>query len=70
MLLVVSGLILGLAGAVGLRTFIQSQVYGVRPMDPWVISIVVLGLAGTALAACALPARRATRVDPVRVLNA
>jgi predicted permease len=68
--LVVVGILLGFAGAAALRTFLESQVYGVRPMDPWVISIVALGLAAIALAACALPARRATQIDPVRVLNA
>jgi ABC-type lipoprotein release transport system permease subunit len=49
---------------------IEDEVYGVRPLDPWVISSVVLGLAAIALVACVLPARRATRVDPVQILNA
>ena len=38
-------------------------------MDPAVIAIVMLTLGAIALTACALPARRATRVDPVAVLN-
>jgi ABC-type antimicrobial peptide transport system permease subunit len=69
MLLIFGGLILGLAGAVALRALLETQVYGVRAMDPLVLSTVVVGLAVIALAACALPARRATRVDPVQVLN-
>jgi putative ABC transport system permease protein len=69
-ILVLIGGVVGLAGAFGLRTFIESEVYGVHPLDPWVISSVVGVLAAIALAACALPARRATRVDPVQVLNA
>ena len=69
-LLVLYGLVFGLAGAVALRRLIEEEVYGVRPLDPWVISSVVLGLAAIALVACVLPARRATRVDPVQVLNA
>jgi predicted permease len=70
MLLVAIGLGLGLAGAAGMRTFIASQIFGVRAMEPSVISLVIAGLAAVALFACTLPARRATRVDPVSVLNA
>jgi predicted permease len=70
MLLVAVGLGLGLAGAAGMRTVIASQIFGVRAMEPSVISLVIAGLAAVALFACTLPARRATRVDPVSVLNA
>ena len=70
MLLVVIGLGLGVAGAAGMETYIASQIFGVRAMEPSVISVVIAGLAAVALLACALPARRATRVDPVSVLNA
>ena len=70
MLLVVIGLVLGLAGAAGMQTYIATQIFGVRAMEPSVISLVIAGLAAVALLACALPARRATRVDPVSVLNA
>jgi ABC-type antimicrobial peptide transport system permease subunit len=70
MLLVGIGLSVGLAGAAGMRTYIASQIFGVRAMEPSVISLVVTGLAAVALFACTLPARRATRVDPVSVLNA
>jgi predicted permease len=69
-MLVISGLFLGIGGAVALRSAIESQVYGIRPMDPWVIGTITLGLTATALVACALPARRATQIDPVRVLSA
>jgi len=64
-----AGLLLGVAGSVALRSVVAGQLYGVQPLDPAVMSavIVTLGLAG--LAACALPARRATRVDPVMVLR-
>jgi predicted permease len=70
MLLVVIGLVLGLAGAAGMQTYIATQIFGVRAMEPSVISLVIAGLAAVALLACVLPARRATRVDPVSVLNA
>ena len=67
--LVAVGLIVGLAGTVAMRSVLETQIYGVRPLDPFVIGIAFAGLTAVALSACALPARRATRLDPVRVLN-
>jgi putative ABC transport system permease protein len=69
MLLVTIGLVLGLAVAAGLRTYFQSQIFGVRPLEPSVISLVIASLVVIALAACVLPAQRATRVDPAAVLT-
>lgn len=68
-ILVAGGLVLGLAAAVGLHRFLESQLYGIRSTNPWVITAAMLGLAAVALVACALPARRATRLDPIRVLT-
>ena len=65
-----AGLLLGVAGSVALRSVVAGQLYGVKPLDPMVMSTVILTLAVVGLAACALPARRATRVDPVTVLRA
>jgi len=70
LILVAVGLIVGLGGAVALRSAIESQVYGVRSFDPWVIGIVLLTLGAVALAASTVPAYRAARLDPVRVLSA
>jgi ABC-type antimicrobial peptide transport system permease subunit len=67
--LIVSGLVLGFAGIVALRQVLQSQIYGLGVLDPLVMAAVVLVLALIAVVACALPARRATQVDPVMVLN-
>ena len=67
--LILGGLVLGLAGAVGLRRALESQIYGLGVMDPAVIGAVVVALGMIALVACSLPARRATQVDPVTVLN-
>ncbi len=64
-----AGLVAGVAGSVALRSVVAGQLYGVTPLDPAVISTVILTLAVVGLTACALPARRATRVDPVIVLR-
>jgi predicted permease len=69
LVLVAIGLAAGFAGAVALQKAVANQVYGVRPLDPLVIGGVTVLLGMIALAACALPARRATRVDPVEVLR-
>jgi putative ABC transport system permease protein len=68
-LLVLAGLVTGMAGAVTLRGVIASQLYGVGPLDPRVILAVTAMLAVAAVAACLGPARRAARVDPVVVLQ-
>ena len=64
-----AGLLLGAAGSVALRSVVAGQLYGVKPLDPMVMSMVILTLAVVGLAACALPARRAARVDPATVLR-
>jgi putative ABC transport system permease protein len=70
MVLVAVGLVAGVAGIVLLGRTLQGLVYGVAPTDPVLIALVALVLAGTALAASVLPARRATQVNPIVVLNA
>ena len=67
--LVGGGLAIGFAGAAALQKAVASQIYGVRPSDPLVIASVSLLLGVVALAACAAPAGRATRVDPIEVLR-
>jgi predicted permease len=63
------GLAIGFAGAAALQKAVASQIYGVRSSDPLVIGGVSLLLGAVALAACAAPAGRATRVDPIEVLR-
>jgi hypothetical protein len=70
LVLVAFGLVLGVAGIALLGRALQGLVYGVAPTDPVLIVLVALVLAGTALAASVLPARRATQVNPIVVLNA
>jgi predicted permease len=69
LLLAAVGLAAGLGGAVALRRVAENEVYGVGTLDPLVISSVVLLLGAVVLAASFLPARRAVRVQPMRVLN-
>ena len=64
------GLGLGVIGAFALRNAVASQLYDVDAMDPFVVATVVVVLGMIALAACLVPARRATRVDPVSSLAA
>jgi len=63
------GLVLGLIGSMGVSYFLRSQLYGVSSTDPATYASVALLLGLIALAACYLPARRATRVDPLVALR-
>lgn len=65
-----AGLLLGVAGSMALRSVVAGQLYGVKPLDPVVMSAVTLTLAVVGLIACVMPAHRATRVDPATVLRA
>jgi ABC-type antimicrobial peptide transport system permease subunit len=63
------GLAVGLVGLVGLTRAIRGMLYGVQPADPMVIALVAVVLAGVALVATLIPARRAARVSPMSALN-
>ncbi|MGH9794519.1 MAG: ABC transporter permease [Candidatus Acidiferrales bacterium] len=69
LLLVGTGLALGMTGAVALQRLIENEIYGVRPLEPFVLAGVVALLGLIALAAAIFPARRATRVDPIVALR-
>jgi predicted permease len=62
------GLAGGIAGAIGLRSAIASELYDVQALDPLVLAGVAGVLAATSLMACLGPARRAARVNPVAAL--
>ena len=64
-----AGIVLGLAGALALTRVMASLLFGVSPTDMTTFSAGALVLAATAVAATLIPARRATRVDPVVALR-
>jgi len=67
--LVAIGIGLGLPLAWGLTGLVKAQLYGIAPNDPWSMAFATVGIAFVALMAGYIPARRATRVDPMRALR-
>ena len=64
------GLTLGLAGAFGLSKVLRTILVQITPSDPLTFVAISVLLTGVAIAACLIPARRATRVDPLTALRA
>ena len=62
-------LALGAIAAGGLTRFLASLLYGVRPLDPLTLTLVAVAMIAVALLASYIPARRATRVDPMEALR-
>ena len=56
-------------GALGEARYLRTLLFEVSPADPLTFAVVTLVLGGAAFAACYLPARRATRVDPMVALR-
>jgi putative ABC transport system permease protein len=69
MVLVITGLVIGLAGSLALTHLLASQLYAVSAIDPLTFFSVALLLAGVALLACYIPARKATKLDPIAALR-
>ena len=63
------GLAIGLLLAAGVGKLVSGLLYQVSPLDPAVLTTAAALLAGSALLACYLPARRATRVVPLEALR-
>jgi len=67
--MVAAGIIIGLFAGYGLTRFLASQVWGVSTADPWTFAAVAILATLVGLVACYLPAKRATRLDPMNALR-
>ena len=67
---VAAGVVIGVAGAVGAGRFLASLLFGVPPYDGVILAIAAIALFSTGLLANWLPARKASRVDPMVSLRA
>ena len=68
--LVAIAVVIGIGAALGLSTLLSSLLFGVGARDPWTILAVAAVLAIIAVTASALPAWRASRIEPSRTLRA
>jgi putative ABC transport system permease protein len=69
MFLSVIGVVIGLAGAAAVTRYLTSMLFGVKPNDVFTFGAVALGLVVVALVASLIPAKRATKVDPLVALR-
>ena len=69
LLLVIAGMGLGLIGAFAVTRALGSLLWRVSPTDPLTYAIVLLTILAVGAAACLLPARRASRIDPLLVIR-
>ncbi len=64
-----AGLVIGLAATFTLTRVLAGQLFEISPHDPWVLTVVSVLMLSVTAAACYLPARRATEVDPITTLR-
>jgi len=68
-LLILIGLFIGVPSAIGLGRLVAAQLYGIKANDPWTAGLSMALLVAAAVAAGLVPARRASRIDPIRALR-
>jgi len=69
MALAAIGIAIGVAGAIALTRYLTSMLFGVKPIDVVTFIAVAVVLALVVLVACLVPARRATKIDPLEALR-
>jgi putative ABC transport system permease protein len=69
LIVIAIGLVVGLAGAIGLTRVLEAELFEVSPTDPLTFTVVTVGVSVVALLACLIPTRRAVRVDPTIALR-
>lgn len=63
------GIVIGLAGAALITRYLEGMLFGLAPLDPATFAVVPVAFAATALVSAWLPARRATRINPLSALR-
>ena len=69
MKMALTGVIVGLIAAMGLTRLLTKMLYGVSATDPMTLTLITMLLAAVAWLACYIPARRATKVEPMTALR-
>jgi predicted permease len=69
LLLLTIGLVIGVPAALGLARFVSTQLYGIKPGDPWIAGATIIVLISVSSAAGLIPAHRASRIDPILALR-
>jgi ABC-type antimicrobial peptide transport system permease subunit len=69
LVLIVTGLAVGLPASLAAGRLLRAYLYGVKPRDGWTYVAITIALLGLSMGAALLPARRATKVDPMVALR-
>ena len=69
LILLAVGLAIGLPSAIGLGQYVSTQLYGIKGTDPWIAAFAMTALITASLSAGFIPARRASRIDPILALR-